>query len=236
MHLANTLETLIAGGKLNPAEQGRVRQTASQFNGCEQCAAAHTMESKMQGISEDEMMKIRHGDTSAPQRAAFMCAYSRMIVKHDGRCGVYACTLVDDDAQFDMGETLRQSFNVRIRLKHHRCYSCFAYGSCCPPAMCRKAYKHQYLTSIRRLAMFTRQLFCLTAILLAAASAAVYIAREAEPDAGSHEPASRLAVVWSSGDLDVAHRVCLMYAHGAPGISRRPYRARLKRLASEEEP
>ena len=75
--------------------------------------------------------------TSAAQRAEYMCAYSRMIVKQNGRCGVYACTLVDDDAQFDLGVTLRQSLDVRIRLKHHRCYSCFAYGSSCserPPA------------------------------------------------------------------------------------------------------
>ncbi len=52
-------------------------------------------------------------------------------MKQNGRCRVYACTLVDDDAQFDLGDTLRQSLDVRIRLAHHRCYSCFAYGSCC---------------------------------------------------------------------------------------------------------
>jgi hypothetical protein len=104
-----------------------------------------------------------------------------------------------------------------------------------PPAMCRKAYQHQYLTSIRSLAMFTRRFFCLTTILLAAASAAVYIARAAAPDAGSHEPASRLAVVWSSGDLDVAHRVCLMDAHGAPEIFRRPYRQRREAFSDAEK-
>ena len=32
-----------------------------------------------------------------------------------------------------------------------------------------------------------------------------------EPSAG----ASRVAVVWTSGDPDVAHRVCLMYTHAA---------------------
>lgn len=69
--------------------------------------------------------------TTAEQRAEFMCGFSRMIVKKDGRCGVYACTLVDDDADFDLGDTLRESLDVRVRLKHHRCYSCFAYGSTC---------------------------------------------------------------------------------------------------------
>jgi hypothetical protein len=35
---------------------------------------------------------------------------------------------------------------------------------------------------------------------------------DAPPPAG---PPTRLAVVWSSGDPDVAHRVCFMYAHNA---------------------
>lgn len=69
--------------------------------------------------------------TTAEQRANYMCGFSRMIVKKNGRCGVYACTLVDDDADFDLGDTLRESLNVRVRLKHHRCYSCFACGSTC---------------------------------------------------------------------------------------------------------
>ncbi|MGB9619871.1 MAG: radical SAM protein, partial [Armatimonadota bacterium] len=68
---------------------------------------------------------------TAEQRARFMCSYSRMIVKKNSRCGVYACTLVDDDEDFDLGDTLRESLNVRVRLKHHRCYSCFAYGTTC---------------------------------------------------------------------------------------------------------
>lgn len=69
--------------------------------------------------------------TTAERRALFMCGFSRMIVKKDGRLGVYACTLVDDDEDFDLGGTLRESLDVRIRLKHHRCYSCFACGSTC---------------------------------------------------------------------------------------------------------
>jgi hypothetical protein len=69
--------------------------------------------------------------TTAAQRGEYMCSFSRMIVKKDGRLGVYACTLVDDDDQFDLGDTLTESLDVRIRLKHHRCYSCFACGSSC---------------------------------------------------------------------------------------------------------
>jgi sulfatase maturation enzyme AslB (radical SAM superfamily) len=64
-------------------------------------------------------------------RRAFMCAYSKMVVKQRGRMRVYACTLVDDDPGYDQGATLRESLETRVRLKHPRCYSCFRYGASC---------------------------------------------------------------------------------------------------------
>ncbi len=65
------------------------------------------------------------------QRNAFMCNYSKMVVKKNGKPGVYACTLVDDDADYDLGATLKESMAARVMLGHHRCYSCFAYGASC---------------------------------------------------------------------------------------------------------
>ena len=64
-------------------------------------------------------------------RASFMCNYSKMVLKKDGRMRVYACTLVDDDEEYDLGGTLTDSMKARIMLKHHRCFSCFAYGASC---------------------------------------------------------------------------------------------------------
>ena len=64
-------------------------------------------------------------------RQAFMCAFSKMIIKKDGRMRVYACTLVDDDESYDLGGTLAESLKSRIMMRHHRCYSCFAFGSSC---------------------------------------------------------------------------------------------------------
>ncbi len=51
-------------------------------------------------------------------------------------------------------------------------------------------------------------LFALTVILTAAATTAFVKPAETK------EP-TRLAVVWTSGDPDVAHRVCFMYTHAA---------------------
>lgn len=68
---------------------------------------------------------------SEDSRKGFMCAFSKMVVKKQGRMRVYACTLVDDDGEYDLGASLAESMSTPISMKHHRCYSCFAYGASC---------------------------------------------------------------------------------------------------------
>ena len=77
-------------------------------------------------ITEDCMTRYHTEET----RRGFMCAYSRMVIKKRGRMRVYACTLVDDDEDYDLGGTLAAA-DRRVHLRHHRCYSCFAYGASC---------------------------------------------------------------------------------------------------------
>ncbi|TAN37288.1 MAG: radical SAM protein [Verrucomicrobia bacterium] len=68
----------------------------------------------------------------SPQTCArFMCAFSRMVVKQQGKMRVYACTLVDDQPQYDLGGTLAESADVRVMLGHPRCFTCFAGGTSC---------------------------------------------------------------------------------------------------------
>jgi molybdenum cofactor biosynthesis enzyme MoaA len=64
-------------------------------------------------------------------RRSFMCAFSKMIAKSDGRLRVYACTLVDDDPDYILGETLTEAMQMAVSMKHHRCYSCFRHGASC---------------------------------------------------------------------------------------------------------
>ena len=78
-------------------------------------------------VTTDCMTRYQNGDS----RKQFMCAFSKMLVKKEGEMRVYACTLVDDDEEYDLGASLRESMKERISMKHHRCYSCFAYGSSC---------------------------------------------------------------------------------------------------------
>jgi sulfatase maturation enzyme AslB (radical SAM superfamily) len=68
-------------------------------------------------------------------RSHFMCTYTRMLVNTGKGVRVYACTLVDDDPDYDLGATLAESMQARIMLRHHRCFSCYKFGaSCSAPA------------------------------------------------------------------------------------------------------
>ena len=78
-------------------------------------------------VTEDCMTRYQTEDT----RREFMCAFSKMVIKVNGRMRVYACTLVDDDPRYDQGSNLRSAMQQRVMLAHHRCYSCFAFGSSC---------------------------------------------------------------------------------------------------------
>ena len=82
---------------------------------------------KVPHITEDCMTKYH----TAEGRAKFMCSFSKMVLKINDRMRVYACTLVDDDPDYDLGNSLGESMKIRIMLKHHRCYSCFADGANC---------------------------------------------------------------------------------------------------------
>lgn len=67
----------------------------------------------------------------AESRAHFMCTYTRMLVKRGEQVRVYACTLVDDDPDYDLGGTLAESLQPRIMLRHHRCFACYRFGASC---------------------------------------------------------------------------------------------------------
>ncbi|HKL26955.1 MAG TPA: radical SAM protein [Desulfuromonadales bacterium] len=84
-------------------------------------------QSNVPEITETCMTRYLSGE----QRAAFMCNFSKMIVRKNGTCGVYACTLVDDISSFDLGPTLKAAMEKRVMLGHHRCYACFTGGANC---------------------------------------------------------------------------------------------------------
>ena len=64
-------------------------------------------------------------------RREFMCAYSKMVIKLGGRMRVYACTLRRRRPRVRSGREPARSARDRVMMRHHRCYSCFAYGASC---------------------------------------------------------------------------------------------------------
>lgn len=68
---------------------------------------------------------------SQESRSHFMCSSTRMLVKRGDAVRVYACTLVDDDPDYDLGATLKDSMDTRVMLRHHRCFSCYRFGASC---------------------------------------------------------------------------------------------------------
>jgi hypothetical protein len=59
-----------------------------------------------------------------------------------------------------------------------------------------------------------RKYIFITALFLASCACAI-LAATAESTSDTNRNDSRLAVLWTSGDPEVAHRVCLMYTHAA---------------------
>ena len=76
-----------------------------------------------------EKCMTAHHDSDSRNR--FMCSFSKMVVKTNGQMRVYACTLVDDDADYDQGSDLTTALQQRVMLKHHRCFSCFSQATSC---------------------------------------------------------------------------------------------------------
>jgi molybdenum cofactor biosynthesis enzyme MoaA len=68
---------------------------------------------------------------SEETRRSFMCSFSKMVAKSGGCTHVYACTLVDDDPDYILAQTLTEALQTPVSMKHHRCFSCFKYGASC---------------------------------------------------------------------------------------------------------
>ncbi len=65
------------------------------------------------------------------ERDKFMCSHSSMLAKKNGKINIYPCTLVDDDDDYNMGNTLKEALKYRVMLRHHRCFACFSTGTSC---------------------------------------------------------------------------------------------------------
>lgn len=74
------------GGKtsLSNKEKEAVNLIVSQVNGCQYCLSAHTLLGKMNGFSEEEVIKIRKGGSS-DQKLNTLVALAKDITENKGR-------------------------------------------------------------------------------------------------------------------------------------------------------
>ena len=74
------------GGKtsLSNKEKEAVNLIVSQVNGCQYCLSAHTLLGKMNGFSEEEVIKIRKGGSS-DQKLNTLVALTKDITENKGR-------------------------------------------------------------------------------------------------------------------------------------------------------
>lgn len=66
------LDRLIGDGSLTPVEQQLVRMVASVHNGCTYCVAAHTLGLKGAGMSDEDILEVRRGQSEDPKLQALI--------------------------------------------------------------------------------------------------------------------------------------------------------------------
>ena len=82
--LAKYLAFQGAKTSLNAKEKEAVNLLVSELNGCRYCQSAHTAIGKMNGFSDDEILKIRGGHASDAKLAALV-ALAQEVNEHKGR-------------------------------------------------------------------------------------------------------------------------------------------------------
>ena len=96
-----------AAGSLSKAEQEAVALAVGELNTCDYCLGAHTMIGTKAGLSEDQTLAIRKGDSAGDDRLDAIVTLARSIVKHNGFAPVedidtFRASGFDDGAVIDV--------------------------------------------------------------------------------------------------------------------------------------
>ena len=115
-----TLDQLISDGSLTPAEQQIVRMVVSMHNECTYCIAAHTMGLKGVGLSDAEILEVRHGNSDDTKLQALI-VFTQEILSTKGfvsdddlaavRAAGYTDTNITDITVVIAQKTLSNLFN-----------------------------------------------------------------------------------------------------------------------------
>jgi uncharacterized peroxidase-related enzyme len=81
---ALNLDAALKKGTLNGKEQEAIKLAASQASECEYCLAAHTTISKIHGLTENEILALRHGHPSGNLKRDALAKFTRILVGSKG--------------------------------------------------------------------------------------------------------------------------------------------------------
>jgi uncharacterized peroxidase-related enzyme len=70
---------------LKAKEREVINLVTSQVNGCRYCQSAHTVISKMNGFSEEQILEIRTGAASFDNKLDALAKFTRSVVENRGR-------------------------------------------------------------------------------------------------------------------------------------------------------
>ena len=79
-----SLKGALAEGVLTGAEREIIALTIGELNGCEYCTAAHTTLGKMAGLTEDQTIAARKGDTLGDAKLDTFAAFVRTLHEKRG--------------------------------------------------------------------------------------------------------------------------------------------------------
>lgn len=84
---SNVLQTVLSLGPslklLDKKDQETIALVVGQFNNCEYCLAAHSLVATMNGITKDETIEIRRGESSESKRQALI-SFVREVLEKKG--------------------------------------------------------------------------------------------------------------------------------------------------------
>ena len=87
-HSSTALATYLALQNAKSSVSGKAREVVnlvvSQVNGCQYCLAAHTMLGKMHGLTEGQIMEIRHGHASFDAKFDALARLTKGMVESCG--------------------------------------------------------------------------------------------------------------------------------------------------------
>lgn len=82
--LARYLAYQTSKTSLSNREKEVVNLVVSQVNGCKYCLSAHTVLGKMNGLSDEEILRIRKGSATDPKLNALV-AFTKAVTENKGR-------------------------------------------------------------------------------------------------------------------------------------------------------